>query len=105
MAWTEPSSGLEWEVATYYDDSAAAAQTLASGVLPTSTPLQIERVPPVPSRPPSSIPLSEKLNHVIQYESVAVNTGIPDTRFSFSPMRDPGPGNLEVRGLGRVKKS
>lgn len=85
-ARVEPSTGLAWEVATYYDSSVAGQPTLApSMVLPTPTP------PPIDMAPPGTIDRSELPNREVRYESIAVNSGIPDSYFEFVPPEGSSP--------------
>lgn len=85
-ALIEPSTGLAWKIATYYDSSVAGQPTLAPGmVLPTPTP------PPVDMAPPGTVHRSELPNLEVRYETIEVNTGIPDSYFEFSPPVGSGP--------------
>jgi len=73
-AWVEPSTGLVWNVMTYYGCGSS----------------------PVPTTPPGfGTPNvcgdQERPNNEIQYESIAVNTGIPDSYFDFIPPEGSGP--------------
>lgn len=70
-AWIEPSTGLAWAVMTYYDCN-------ADGV-PTPT-------PSTKSCRPSDVP-----NRVVRYETIEVNTGVPDSYFEFIPPEGSGP--------------
>jgi predicted secreted protein len=73
-AWVEPSTGLAWNVMTYYG--------CGSSPVPTTPPgFGTQAVCEVPERP----------NNEIQYESIAVNTGIPDSYFDFIPLEGSGP--------------
>jgi predicted secreted protein/outer membrane lipoprotein-sorting protein len=76
-AWIEPSTGLAWNIMTYYDCS-------GTGV-PIPTPPQVDAVPPGRCVP-SDVP-----NREIRYESIQVNTGIPDSYFEFVPPEGSGP--------------
>ena len=73
-AWVEPSTGLVWNVMTYYGCGSA----------------------PVPTTPPgfgtpNVCGVQERPNNEIQYESFAVNTGILDSYFDFIPPEGSGP--------------
>jgi predicted secreted protein len=76
-AWVEPSTGLAWNVRTYYGCGSA----------------------PLPTTPPAFPAIgtskvcgdSERPNNEIQYESIAVNTGMPDSYFYFVPPDGSGP--------------
>jgi predicted secreted protein/outer membrane lipoprotein-sorting protein len=73
-AWVEPSTGLAWNVMTYYGCGSA----------------------PVPTTPPgfgapNVCGVQERPNNEIRYESIAVNTGIPDSFFDFIPPEGSGP--------------
>lgn len=76
-AWVEPSTGLAWNIRTYYG--------CGSAPLPTT--------PPGFPGPGTSKVCgdSERPNTEIQYESIAVNTGIPDSYFDFVPPEGSGP--------------
>ncbi len=76
-ALVEPSTGLAWNVTTYYDCDHPG--------VPTPTPPPISEVPPGFCQP-SDVP-----NRVVEYESIAVNTGIPDSYFDFVPPEGSGP--------------
>ncbi|OPY43726.1 MAG: hypothetical protein A4E40_00056 [Methanoregulaceae archaeon PtaU1.Bin059] len=74
------------EIDTYYDRSVAGQPTLAPGmVLPTLTP------PPVDMAPPGTVHRSELPNLEIRYETIAVNSGIPDSHFEFVPPEGSSP--------------
>jgi predicted secreted protein len=73
-AWVEPSTGLAWNVMTYYGCGSS----------------------PVPTTPPgfgtpNVCGALERPNNEIQYESIAVNTGIPDSYFDFIPPEGSAP--------------
>jgi predicted secreted protein len=73
-AWVEPSTGLVWNVMTYYG--------CGSSPIPTTPPgFGTEKVCGDLERP----------NKEIQYESIAVNTGIPDSYFDFIPPEGSSP--------------
>jgi len=73
-AWVEPSTGLTWKVMTYYGCGSSQIPTTAPGF---GTPTLCG----VPERP----------NKEIQYESITVNTGIPDSYFNFISPEGSGP--------------
>jgi len=73
-AWVEPSTGLAWNIMTYYGCGSS----------------------PVPTTPPGFGTAKvcgdqERPNNEIQYELIAVNTGIPDSYFDFIPPEGSGP--------------
>jgi predicted secreted protein len=76
-AWIEPSTGLAWNITTYYDCNAAG--------VPTPTP------PPAGPVMPESCSRSEVPNREVRYELIEVNTGIPDSYFDFVPPEGSGP--------------
>jgi predicted secreted protein/outer membrane lipoprotein-sorting protein len=76
-AWIEPSTGRAWTITTYYDCNAPG--------IPTPTP------PPASAVPPGMCPPSDVPNNEISYESIEVNTGIPDSYFDFVPPAGSGP--------------
>ena len=76
-AWIEPSTGLAWTITSYYDCNAPG--------IPTPTP------PPVSAVPPGMCTPSDMPNNEISYESIDVNTGIPDSYFNFVPPEGSGP--------------
>lgn len=76
-AWIEPSTGLAWTITTYYDCNVAS--------VPTATP------PPKNAIPPGRCKPNDVPNDEIRYESIAVNTGIPDSYFDFIPPDGSGP--------------
>jgi len=79
-AWIEPSTGLAWEIATYYDWTVAGEPTFPPGmILPTMTPPQKDMVQS------TNITRSEVPDRVVRYESIEVNSGIPDSYFEFVP--------------------
>lgn len=85
-ASVDPYAGLAWKVTTYYDPGVVPGPTLAPGLmLPTPT-------PPVPdSITPGNISISEVPNREVIYESIHVNTGIPDSYFTFIPPEGSSP--------------
>ena len=76
-ALVEPSTGLAWNVSTYYDCNRPG--------VPTPTPPPQNEVPPGFCQP-SDVP-----NRVVEYDAIAVNTGIPDSYFDFVPPEGSGP--------------
>jgi outer membrane lipoprotein-sorting protein/predicted secreted protein len=76
-AWIEPSTGLAGDIMTYYDCNVAG--------IPTPTP------PPISAVPPGMCAPSEVPDREIQYESMKVNTGLPDSYFDFVPPEGSGP--------------
>ena len=73
-AWVEPSTGLAWNLMTYYGCGSS----------------------PVPTTPPgfgtpTVCGVQERPNNEIQYASIAINTGIPDSYFDFIPPEGSGP--------------
>jgi predicted secreted protein/outer membrane lipoprotein-sorting protein len=76
-AWIEPSTGLAWTIMTYYDCNVAS--------VPTPTPPSIDAVPP------GACSQTDVPNREIRYESIAVNTGIPDSHFDFIPPEGSSP--------------
>ncbi len=85
-ASVDPSTGLAWKVTSYYDITTAPGPTLPPGMtLPTPT-------PPLPgSVVPGDINPTEVPNLEVVYESIAVNTGLPDSYFDFVPPYGSGP--------------
>lgn len=73
-AWVEPSTGLAWKVMAYYGCD--------SSPLPTTPP---------GFGTPTVCGAAERPNMEIQYESIAINTGIPDSYFDFIPPEGSGP--------------
>jgi outer membrane lipoprotein-sorting protein/predicted secreted protein len=76
-ALVEPSTGLTWNVTTYYDCDHPG--------VPTPTPPPISEVPAGFCQP-SDIP-----NREVRYDLLSVNTGIPDSYFDFVPPEGSGP--------------
>ncbi len=76
-AWIEPSTGLAWNISTYYD--------CEGGSVPTPT------TPPYGPFTQKSCSRSDLPNKVIEYQSIDVNTGIPDSHFNFVPPEGSGP--------------
>jgi len=76
-AWIEPSTGLAWNISTYYD--------CEGGSVPTPT------TPPYGPFTQESCSRSDLPNKVIEYQSIDVNTGIPDSHFNFVPPEGSGP--------------
>ena len=73
-AWVEPSTGLTWNVMTYYGCGSSPVPTTPPGF---GTPTLCG----VPERP----------NKEIHYESITVNSGIPDSYFNFISPEGSGP--------------
>jgi predicted secreted protein/outer membrane lipoprotein-sorting protein len=73
-AWVEPSTGLAWNVMTYYG--------CGSSPIPTTPP---------GFGTPKVCGVLERPNNEIQYESIAVNTDIPDSYFDFIPPEGSAP--------------
>jgi outer membrane lipoprotein-sorting protein/predicted secreted protein len=76
-ALVEPSTGLAWNVSTYYDCNRPG--------VPTPTP------PPQNAIPAGFCQPSDMPNGVVEYESIEVNTGIPDSYFDFVPPEGSSP--------------
>jgi predicted secreted protein len=72
--WIEPSTGLAWTITTYYDCDVASVPTLPPGAMS-----------------PEACSRSEVPNREIQYQSIAVNTKIPDSFFDFVPPEGSSP--------------
>jgi len=85
QAGDEPSTGLAWIITTYYDCNAESVPTLPPGAIPTSTP------PPVDMMPPGAYSRSTVPNREVRYKAIVVNTGIPDSHFTFVPPEGSGP--------------
>ncbi len=76
-AWIEPSTGLAWNISSYYDCDVVS--------VPTPTP------PPYGPFAQETCSRSDLPNKVIEYQSIDVNTGIPDSHFNFVPPEGSGP--------------
>ena len=76
-ALVEPSTGLAWNVSTYFDCDRPG--------VPTPTPPPISEVPAGFCQP-TDIP-----NREVRYDFLSVNTGIPDSYFDFVPPEGSGP--------------
>jgi predicted secreted protein/outer membrane lipoprotein-sorting protein len=94
-AQIEPSTGLAWTVATYYDCEGSVPTTAPSpvGAVPTVTQMM---TPPATPPPLDAVPLgmcrpADVPNNEVRYDSIAVNTGIPDSYFDFVPPEGSGP--------------
>ncbi len=76
-AWVEPSTGLAWNVQAYYGCGPTRAPTFPPGTPDPAMPVACEFL--------------ERPNSEITYESIAVNTGMPDSYFDFVPPEGSGP--------------
>jgi predicted secreted protein/outer membrane lipoprotein-sorting protein len=75
--WVEPSTGLAWTIITYYDCDVAS--------VPIPTP------PPIGPASLEACSRSDVPNREVRYQSIEVNTRIPDSYFDFVPPEGSGP--------------
>ena len=71
QAWIDPSTGLAWDVRTFYGCGSAPVPTTPPGFPGSGTPKVCGD--------------AEQPNNEIHYESIDVNTGMSDDEFSFIP--------------------
>jgi outer membrane lipoprotein-sorting protein len=71
QAWIDPSTGLVWDVRTFYGCGSAPVPTTPPGFPGSGTPKVCGD--------------AEQPNNEIHYESIDVNTGMSDDEFSFIP--------------------
>jgi outer membrane lipoprotein-sorting protein len=74
-AWVEPSTGLTWAVTTYPNCGSTPVPTLPPGIAVITV----------------ACGQTGRPDKEIQYESIAVNTGIPDSYFDFIPPEGSAP--------------